>query len=224
MGRLNKLAAIAAFTVLASASANASVYTMDIACVACGAGPYGTVTATDVAGGLQIDVELAPTVTFHRNQNGNQHAIAFDLVGNPTISLVNPLPSGFSLVSTSAGSIIAPPFSSGAGNSTFEYAIDYSGNSGLVSSLIFQLAGLTTASLQSQVYNCDTICVGTKNIFFALDISNIDGTSTLTGNVAATLTPAVPEPATWAMMILGFAGVGFMAYRRRKLSMALSAA
>lgn len=26
---------------------------------------------------------------------------------------------------------------------------------------------------------------------------------------------AVPEPATWAMMILGFVGVGFMAYRRK---------
>jgi hypothetical protein len=26
---------------------------------------------------------------------------------------------------------------------------------------------------------------------------------------------AVPEPSTWAMMVLGFAGVGFMAYRRR---------
>jgi PEP-CTERM motif len=25
----------------------------------------------------------------------------------------------------------------------------------------------------------------------------------------------VPEPSTWAMMILGFAGIGFMAYRRR---------
>ena len=27
--------------------------------------------------------------------------------------------------------------------------------------------------------------------------------------------PAVPEPSTWAMMILGFAGVGFVAYRRK---------
>jgi hypothetical protein len=27
---------------------------------------------------------------------------------------------------------------------------------------------------------------------------------------------AVPEPSTWAMMILGFAGIGTMAYRRRK--------
>jgi hypothetical protein len=30
-----------------------------------------------------------------------------------------------------------------------------------------------------------------------------------------TPTAAVPEPSTWAMMILGFAGVSFMAYRRR---------
>jgi hypothetical protein len=26
---------------------------------------------------------------------------------------------------------------------------------------------------------------------------------------------AIPEPSTWAMMLLGFAGVGFMAYRRK---------
>ena len=32
---------------------------------------------------------------------------------------------------------------------------------------------------------------------------------------SATFTSAVPEPSTWAMMILGFAGVGFMAYRRK---------
>jgi hypothetical protein len=208
-------ALISGLTVLASASANASVFTMDIACIACGTGPYGTVTATDVAGGLQIDIELASTITFHQNQNGNQHAIAFDLVGNPTISLVNPLPSGFSLVSTGAGSIAAPPFTNGAGNSNFEYAINYTGNSGLVNSLVFELSGLTTASLQSQTYNCNVICVGTKNIFFALDLSNIDGSSTFTGNVAATSTPAVPEPSTWAMMILGFFGVGFLAYRRK---------
>lgn len=32
----------------------------------------------------------------------------------------------------------------------------------------------------------------------------------------------VPEPSTWAMMILGFAGVGFMAYRRRNQSASLA--
>jgi hypothetical protein len=35
---------------------------------------------------------------------------------------------------------------------------------------------------------------------------------------------AVPEPSTWAMMILGFGGVGFMAYRRRNQSAALTVA
>jgi hypothetical protein len=41
------------------------------------------------------------------------------------------------------------------------------------------------------------------------------------GNLTGTLAtidigvPPVPEPSTWAMMILGFAGVGFIAYRRR---------
>jgi hypothetical protein len=35
---------------------------------------------------------------------------------------------------------------------------------------------------------------------------------------------AVPEPATWAMMILGFAGIGFMAYRRKQNGPALRVA
>jgi hypothetical protein len=30
-----------------------------------------------------------------------------------------------------------------------------------------------------------------------------------------TMTAAVPEPSTWAMMILGFCGLGFMAYRKK---------
>lgn len=33
---------------------------------------------------------------------------------------------------------------------------------------------------------------------------------------------AVPEPSTWAMMILGFAGVGFMAYRRRTVAIRIA--
>jgi choice-of-anchor C domain-containing protein len=38
-----------------------------------------------------------------------------------------------------------------------------------------------------------------------------------------TISSAVPEPSTWAMMILGFAGVGFMAFRRKN-KIALGAA
>jgi hypothetical protein len=35
------------------------------------------------------------------------------------------------------------------------------------------------------------------------------------------VTAAVPEPSTWAMMILGFFGIGFMAYRRKQNGPAL---
>ncbi|HKO71528.1 MAG TPA: PEPxxWA-CTERM sorting domain-containing protein [Bradyrhizobium sp.] len=35
-------------------------------------------------------------------------------------------------------------------------------------------------------------------------------------SLSSGLASAVPEPSTWAMMILGFAGIGFMAYRRKE--------
>jgi len=41
---------------------------------------------------------------------------------------------------------------------------------------------------------------------------------------AVAANPAVPEPSTWAMMILGFVGIGFMAYRRKQNGSALTAA
>lgn len=45
----------------------------------------------------------------------------------------------------------------------------------------------------------------------------VSGTYWLADNVVFDQVAAVPEPSTWAMMILGFAGVGFMTYRRNKL-------
>jgi hypothetical protein len=55
------------------------------------------------------------------------------------------------------------------------------------------------------------------------------GTDIVGGNPAPTFNlsfsitgvDAVPEPSTWAMMILGFCGVGFMAYRRKQNGPAL---
>jgi hypothetical protein len=35
------------------------------------------------------------------------------------------------------------------------------------------------------------------------------------GTFSTTVVAGVPEPSTWAMMILGFCGLGFMAYRRK---------
>jgi len=49
---------------------------------------------------------------------------------------------------------------------------------------------------------------GTTTAFF-------DGVSLQAFDTVAATVAAVPEPSTWAMMILGFAGLGFVAYRRR---------
>ena len=46
-----------------------------------------------------------------------------------------------------------------------------------------------------------------------------DNSGSLHVTVTADSISAVPEPSTWAMMLLGFAGVGFMAYRRRSSAM-----
>ncbi len=53
------------------------------------------------------------------------------------------------------------------------------------------------------------------------DLTIIIGDPDVTGII--TLTVAVPEPSTWAMMILGFAGIGFFGYRRSRKSGVLSA-
>jgi PEP-CTERM motif len=44
------------------------------------------------------------------------------------------------------------------------------------------------------------------------------------GSFSATLAPAVPEPSTWAMMILGFCGLGFLAHYRRNGAQSLTVA
>jgi hypothetical protein len=50
--------------------------------------------------------------------------------------------------------------------------------------------------------------------------ANFTGTFT----VAAPVVSAVPEPSTWAMMLLGFLGLSFMAYRRKQSDLLLGAA
>ena len=54
-----------------------------------------------------------------------------------------------------------------------------------------------------------TVQVGDVSSFALGDTNSVFGTITLTS------VSAVPEPGTWAMMLLGFSGVGFLAYRRR---------
>jgi hypothetical protein len=62
----------------------------------------------------------------------------------------------------------------------------------------------------------------TDDIDRFLGIANTDQFATVT--LVSTVVTDVPEPSTWAMMILGFAGIGFMAYRRKQNGPALRVA
>ena len=70
---------------------------------------------------------------------------------------------------------------------------------------IYGLGGVVPLAFNQLGYTQTS--VSTYNLFYTLN---------QTGTVSATpITAAVPEPSTWAMMLLGFAGIGFMAYRRK---------
>ena len=74
--------------------------------------------------------------------------------------------------------------------------------SGITSDLVFSIANATIA---------DVTAGNPINIFVADVFSGQTGN---TGRWTLAL-PSVPEPSTWAMLLLGFAGIGFMAYRRK---------
>jgi PEP-CTERM motif len=50
-----------------------------------------------------------------------------------------------------------------------------------------------------------------------------DHADTLTIDIIASTPPAVPEPSSWAMMLIGFSGLGFAAVRRKGAVRAISA-
>jgi hypothetical protein len=88
----------------------------------------------------------------------------------------------------------------------------------------FNLA-TSTDSLSNTINTYDTSTFGFFGItsstpFTSATFTSLDSFSTFNipeiefGSVAA-----VPEPSTWAMMILGFCGIGAMTYRRRKIAM-----
>jgi hypothetical protein len=63
--------------------------------------------------------------------------------------------------------------------------------------------------------NCPFAAFASASVDPMFTIDPTLGYSVLLSDGVANAVGAVPEPSTWAMMILGFAGVGFMAYRRK---------
>jgi PEP-CTERM motif-containing protein len=174
----------------------------------CGAAPFGTVDVTQAGTDtVQVDVTLTPGNQFVRT--GFPGSFAFDLVGNPAIS-VSDLTAGWSLLSENAGSLHFDGF----GNLDYALVCTVCGNGAshpLPGPVSFEVtaAGLTPANFQ------ELSSGGSAQVYFVTDLL---GTTGNTGPLGATLiTTSAPEPATLGLMTLGLAAATLLR-RRRSLS------
>jgi hypothetical protein len=67
-------------------------------------------------------------------------------------------------------------------------------------------------SSQKHLFDVENWLIWNGGNFPVVGTGNTGGFS----GAAYSAVSAVPEPSTWAMMILAFLGLGFMAYRRKK--------
>jgi hypothetical protein len=76
-------------------------------------------------------------------------------------------------------------------------------NPNILTTGTFTLAGVLTAGTTPII----------SNVEFSFGTSSNE--TLVSGRPGPFPTSSIPEPSTWAMMVLGFLGVGFMAYRRK---------
>ena len=118
---------------------------------------------------------------------------------------------------------VPPPISfSMAFGGTDQYQIQFSAgpNTSLGTILGSYIAsGGTSSDIQGSLTFASGFTTGSLNITvtdLAPSGSSLAGFEYSTfANTLPIPVAAVPEPSTWAMMILGFAGIGFIAYRRK---------
>ena len=207
------LAAGAAALAMAGA-ANAEVFNIVSGSPGCSCGAAGTVTVTaDGSNTFKVNVDI--TTGAFNLAGGGHDAVAFDLDGITTadISLISTTPGGdladFSVVSPqTAGS------NHEDGNGDYDFIISHinGNNSGPnPTDLTFTVSapGLVLA---------DFISNGTGGAF-SVDVIGPNGATGVEGTGPGS-GGTVPEPATWAMMLLGVFGVGGLLRRRREMAIA----
>jgi hypothetical protein len=174
----------------------------------------GTITLTQInSTTVDVFVDLsdttlpAPQYGFI-NTGGPHTPFAFNLAGTESgVSATFLQPSGgtytFGVFSLSTGNGDATPFG------TFGISINSTAGNGSSNAYYGDLKFDVT---RTSGLSTDDFVANSALAYFAADLTN----GTNTGSQAwETRVSAVPEASTWAMMILGFFGVGFMAYRRK---------
>jgi hypothetical protein len=166
--------------------------------------------------------------------------LTFDQVGTPTNGCCGPFDVSATLQATADGgnyditgitgtvtqngtsfaitSLISAP-NDPAGNFGFDNVIVANAGSAPFSfdtgGIGFYVAGITQLGTPADPFTAFNIFDnGNPSGILSTSASN-DVNTEFNGTYSITEVAAVPEPSTWAMMILGFCGLGFMASRRR---------
>jgi hypothetical protein len=179
---------------------------------------FGSITISQASAGANVvfDIDLNSGYFFQKSTGHD----AFTFSPTFAFTYVTPLQTSFGPA--------APPITNNP-YGTFTQGLDYGGTSGVLQTLDFALAVSPTFDLstlgKANFAESTAPPTGFTAAFFSADIQGqANGTGFNTGVVAAdTLihpnpVGSIPEPSTWAMMILGFFGIGFMAYRRKSKS------
>jgi hypothetical protein len=211
--------------------------------VATGSGPTAFIPQSNVTSAQAIVTPfnswmgVAGPAAPYAAELGNRMTFAGSIIDTGGTFSISQL--SFNATSSDPGNVLGFGFAAGSYNYGSGYVGVVNGPNGptfitsgpssqLVNELFFrgsgnslaanQCPGCTVEQEQAQIaiaaafFTSDTTFTGTYSI------GDVSGSGTF--DIAA----AVPEPSTWAMMILGFLGLGFMAYRRKRTSTALSVA
>ncbi|WKA30647.1 Npun_F0296 family exosortase-dependent surface protein [Bradyrhizobium roseum] len=202
----------AAAAILASTGASAAVVNVTVGGnTVVGAGQFSSLAATT------YDFNAGPSPFTNTTPVGN-------LLYTGSTSGQNANPFGDDTQYVSVGTSATPQSATLLVSSFANYVGLYWGSIDTYNNILITYADSTFDSVNSNLYglltpsNGDQGLNGSKyvNIFTDKAIASITFSSTNKAfefdNVSIA---AVPEPSTWAMMILGFLGVGFVAYRRK---------
>jgi hypothetical protein len=180
----------------------------------------------DASANIVYDLSLGPTAVGTITTDGQIGVLQTSNIIDFNITLTGPTSITDTLLGPLSGSNYLQFGTDGQLNSSAFTAtptnlfFDFSATVG-TPYLLFQGTNGTLLCLAGAPGNCGE---GPSAItVFVLGGSNLPiSHSGIVEIATVTQTPAVPEPSTWAMMLLGFAGIGFMTYRRK--SKALMAA
>jgi hypothetical protein len=186
---------------------------------------YGQITNGDFA--------TFSLLTYNAGANqfqGSQSQFNVPIIGSPTATQIFMHP-GFGSADAGSGGVptwVDLRFTAQTNLTVFaQFTPQLSDTSGIgaamTAAIYYDGALLSAADLNhdgtnNSGYSPTPIGTGTFGILAGQTIDFIldpNSTFSFDSTLAIATVTAVPEPSTWAMMILGFMGVGFMAYRRK---------